>query len=148
MSAAAAQDERGTAGGNNEGVTFTSFLRSCLKLGMRKGKEGGGQWPKGGAHCWKIPMRQACGAEGCCVEMVASTESLGFIPFKVGTPCPELRGGGVSIVLGGRDKGSESWAGVGVGVGVGGASELCRRVAAGSHCLDAEGHAGQNREPR
>ena len=65
-------------------------------------------------------MRQACGAEGCCVEMVASTESLGFIPFKVGTPCPELRGGGVSIVLGGRDKGSESWAGVGVGVGVGG----------------------------
>lgn len=47
VTAAAAQDEQGTAGGNNRGFIFSSFLRSYLKLGMCKGgEEEGGQWPE------------------------------------------------------------------------------------------------------
>ena len=110
VTAAAAQDEQGTAGGNNRGFIFTSFLRSYLKLGMCKG--GGGRRPVARERkeqvAGRIPVRQACWAEGFCAELVASGDSLGLITYKVGAPCPELHGGGVRMALGPKEIGSVS----------------------------------------
>lgn len=45
----------------------------------------------------KMSIRRACWAEGACAELEASRESLGFITYKVGAPCPELHGAGVTM---------------------------------------------------
>lgn len=47
-----------------------------------------------------MSVRWTCWAEGSCAELEGSRESLGFITYKVGAPCPELHGAEVKMDTG------------------------------------------------